>query len=113
MNTIDVERAVNQRYAEAAQRREPELCCPISYDPRYLAVIPEDIRERDYGCGDPSAFVREGDTLLDLGCGAGKICYIAAQIVGPSGKIVGNDANAEMLELARTPTIFSRSNLMK
>lgn len=101
MKTIDIERAVNQRYGEAAQRRERELSCPISYDPKYLAVIPEEIRERDYGCGDPSAFVREGDTVLDLGCGAGKICYIAAQIVGPSGKIVGIDANGEMLKLAR------------
>lgn len=101
MNTIDVERAVNERYGDAAQRREPELCCPVVYDPRYLAVIPEEIKERDYGCGDPSAFVRQGDSVLDLGSGAGKICYIASQMVGPEGKVIGIDANNEMLQLAR------------
>lgn len=98
--TLDVERAVEERYSEAAQAREETLCCPVSYHPKYLNVIPEEIKERDYGCGDPSAFVREGDVVLDLGSGGGKICYIAAQIVGPGGKVIGIDANDEMLALA-------------
>jgi arsenite methyltransferase len=98
--TLDVERAVSERYSRAAQAREETLCCPVSYDPRYLTVIPEEIRERDYGCGDPSVFVREGDVVLDLGSGAGKICYIAAQVVGPTGRVIGVDANDEMLALA-------------
>jgi arsenite methyltransferase len=98
--TLDVERAVSERYSRAAQAREETLCCPVSYDLRYLTVIPEEIRERDYGCGDPSVFVREGDVVLDLGSGAGKICYIAAQVVGPTGRVIGVDANDEMLALA-------------
>jgi SAM-dependent methyltransferase len=98
--TLEVESAVNERYSQAAQAREATLCCPIDYDPKYLRVIPDEIKERDYGCGDPSAFVREGDVVLDLGCGAGKICYIAAQMVGPGGKVIGVDANDEMLSLA-------------
>lgn len=97
---IDIERAVNERYGPAALGREPELCCPVEYDPKYLSVIPDEIKERDYGCGDPSAFVREGEVVLDLGSGAGKICYIAAQIVGPNGQVIGVDANNEMLALA-------------
>src|SRR5713226_682327 len=97
---IDVERVVNERYGQAARRRQPELCCPIEYDPKYLGVIPDEIKERDYGCGDPSAFVREGEVVLDLGSGAGKICYIAAQIVGPTGRVIGIDANDDMLSLA-------------
>jgi len=97
---IDVERVVNERYGQAAQAREPELCCPVEYDPKYLSVIPEEIKERDYGCGDPSAFVREGEVVLDLGSGGGKICYIAAQIVGPNGQVIGVDASDEMLALA-------------
>ncbi|MBA2702685.1 MAG: methyltransferase domain-containing protein [Blastocatellia bacterium] len=97
---IDVERAVNERYGRAAQNREPELCCPVQYDSKLLAVIPDEIKERDYGCGDPSVLVREGDVVLDLGSGAGKICYIAAQIVGPKGLVIGIDANEEMLTLA-------------
>src|SRR5216684_4507086 len=92
---IDVERVVNERYGQAANGREPELCCPVEYDPKLLDVIPAEINERDYGCGDPSAFVREGDVVLDLGSGAGKICYIAAQIVGPAGSVIGIDANDE------------------
>ncbi|HZE70914.1 MAG TPA: methyltransferase domain-containing protein [Pyrinomonadaceae bacterium] len=97
----DVERAVNERYGQAAQGREEALCCPVEYDPKYLSVIPDEIKERDYGCGDPSAFVHEGDVVLDLGSGAGKICYIAAQITGPTGRVIGVDANDEMLALAR------------
>ncbi|MGI9035848.1 MAG: methyltransferase domain-containing protein, partial [Pyrinomonadaceae bacterium] len=58
------------------------------------------IIERDYGCGDPSEFVKTGETVLDLGSGGGKICYIAAQIVGESGKVIGVDTNTEMLALA-------------
>jgi ubiquinone/menaquinone biosynthesis C-methylase UbiE len=81
--------------------KETALCCPVSYDPRYLQRIPKEIRDKDYGCGDPSAFVREGDTVLDLGSGGGKICYIAAQIVGPAGRVIGVDFNPEMLALAR------------
>jgi SAM-dependent methyltransferase len=99
-DTLDFERAVAERYSEAARKREADLCCPVEYDPRYLAVIPGEIKERDYGCGDPSAFVREGDVALDLGSGGGKICYIAAQIVGPRGRVIGVDANDEMLGLA-------------
>ena len=57
--------------------------------------------ERDYGCGDPSKYLREGETVLDLGSGTGKICFIAAQIVGPTGKVIGVDMTDEMLEVAR------------
>ncbi len=98
--TMDVERAVRERYSQAAKAREESLCCPVRYDPKYLSAIPDKIRERDYGCGDPSQFVRAGDTVLDLGSGGGKICYIAAQIVGPEGFVIGVDANDEMLTLA-------------
>jgi SAM-dependent methyltransferase len=97
---IDIEQVVNAKYGLAAQQREEALCCPVEYDTRFLDVIPEEIRERDYGCGNPSSFVREGDVVLDLGSGAGKICYIAAQIVGSHGRVIGVDANDEMLALA-------------
>ncbi|MGI9064755.1 MAG: hypothetical protein ACR2FQ_13250 [Pseudonocardiaceae bacterium] len=49
------------------------------YDPRHLEVIPAEVLDRDYGCGDPSAYLAEGQTVLDLGSGGGKICFIAAQ----------------------------------
>ena len=97
----NLEAAVKARYETAAQNPERELCCPTSYDPKYLAPIPAEILERDYGCGDPTGFVQPGDTVLDLGSGAGKICYIAAQIAGPRGQVIGVDFNEEMLALAR------------
>jgi SAM-dependent methyltransferase len=97
----NIETHVLRRYAQAAQAPERALCCPVDYEQKYLAVLPPEIIERDYGCGDPSRFVKPGDTVLDLGSGAGKICYIASQIVGPEGRVIGVDFNPAMLELAR------------
>jgi arsenite methyltransferase len=97
---FDIESAVHERYGNAARAVETELCCPVNYNPQYLKILPAEIIERDYGCGDPSTFVREGETVLDLGSGGGKICYIAAQIVGAKGRVIGVDTNPEMLALA-------------
>ncbi|TWU10546.1 methyltransferase domain-containing protein [Allorhodopirellula heiligendammensis] len=95
------ESSVYQRYAAAAHAVEPALCCPVQYSTELLDVIPQEIIERDYGCGDPTPFIRSGETVLDLGSGGGKLCYIAAQVVGREGRVIGVDCNAEMLGLAR------------
>ena len=100
-NGFDYEAAVLQRYGEAAREVESCLCLPVSYDPGLLKVIPDEILEKDYGCGDPSRYIREGETVLDLGSGSGKACYIISQIVGAGGKVIGVDFNPPMLELAR------------
>jgi len=97
---FDVEAAVRERYGAASQGAEAALCCPVEYDPQFLKILPAEIIERDYGCGDPSAYVKADETVLDLGSGGGKICYIAAQIVGEKGKVIGVDTNTEMLALA-------------
>lgn len=96
-----VESSVYDRYAAAAQQVEPALCCPVEYAADFLAVIPDEVIERDYGCGDPTPYVESGDTVLDLGSGGGKLCFIAAQVVGESGRVIGVDCNREMLALAR------------
>ncbi len=96
-----VEHAVKERYSRAASAKEDALCCPVEYEQRYLDAIPKEILERDYGCGDPSKHLRPGETVLDLGCGGGKICYIATQVVGAEGKVIGIDMNEGMLDLAR------------
>ncbi len=97
----DPESSVRARYSEAARVVEAALCCPIAYDPKYLEALPAEVIERDYGCGDPTPYVRPGDTVLDLGSGGGKVCFIAAQVVGPRGRVIGVDCNADMLALAR------------
>lgn len=97
-----LEHEIRDRYAKGAQTLEPGLCCPtVSYDKQYLKILPQEIIEKDYGCGDPSTHAREGDVVVDLGSGAGKICYILAQKVGPTGRVIGLDFNDAMLSLAR------------
>ncbi len=98
---FNVEQVVKDRYGAGANQREAALCCPTSYDASFLKILPKEIIERDYGCGDPSEHVGEGETVVDLGSGGGKICYILSQKVGASGKVIGVDVNDEMLALAR------------
>jgi arsenite methyltransferase len=93
--------AVKERYAAGAKAQEAALCCPVDYDPKYLEIIPAEVIERDYGCGDPSKYVLPGETVLDLGSGTGKICFIASQVVGAKGKVIGVDMTDDMLEVAR------------
>lgn len=110
MTVANVETAVKDRYSQGARERVADLCCPVDYDPRYLAAIPEEVLERDYGCGDPSRHLRPGETVLDLGSGTGKICFIAAQAVGPEGRVIGVDMTPDMLEVARraAPVVAER-----
>ncbi|HEV8716450.1 MAG TPA: methyltransferase domain-containing protein [Candidatus Binatia bacterium] len=97
---MNVEQVVQEWYAAGAKQAESALCCPVTYDSRYLAGLPQEIIDKDYGCGDPSPYLSPGETVLDLGCGAGKICYIVAQIVGPTGRVIGVDMTPDMLALA-------------
>jgi len=101
IGSTDFEVAVLQRYDNAAREVEDCLCLPVGYDQALLKVIPQEIVEKDYGCGDPSRYVHDGQTVLDLGSGSGKACYIISQIVGAQGKVIGIDFNPPMLELAR------------
>ncbi len=95
------EAAVAARYSKASKQNEKSLCCAVSYRGEYLDVIPEEIIHVDYGCGDPTAYVNRDDTVLDLGSGSGKTCYILAQVVGAKGRVIGVDCNQDMLALAR------------
>lgn len=99
----DVEASIRERYGAGAKAVEAALCCPVDYDPRFLTVIPQEVLDRDYGCGDPSTHLREGETVLDLGSGGGggKIAFIASQVVGAQGRVLGVDLTDEMLDLAR------------
>jgi arsenite methyltransferase len=104
---------VRQRYAEIARdgRATPSGCCgpqPAQIAQRigYAATDTEAVPEGanlGLGCGAPlaAAGVREGDTVLDLGSGAGFDAFLAARAVGPSGRVIGVDMTDEMLAKAR------------
>lgn len=108
--SFDPEQAVAHRYSAGAHEVEAALCCPVDYDPRLLAAIPQQVLDRDYGCGDPSRYLTTGETVLDLGSGTGKICFIASQVVGPTGRVIGVDVNDDMLAVARdaAPVVADR-----
>lgn len=99
----DTDAAVAARYSEGAQRPVAELCCPVPDGPAaaLLANIPAEVVARDYGCGDPTRHLHPGEAVLDLGSGSGKACFVAAQVVGPAGRVIGVDRNDDMLALAR------------
>lgn len=110
-NRTSAESATRDRYAAAAKASEAALCCPVNYDPQYLKIIPAEVIEKDYGCGDPSKHLHPGETVLDLGSGTGKICFIASQVVGAAGKVIGVDMTNDMLEVARrnAPIVAERT----
>jgi ubiquinone/menaquinone biosynthesis C-methylase UbiE len=74
----------------------------VGYSPEELAAVPEDAN-LGLGCGNPTALagLKPGETVLDLGSGAGIDCFLAAKKVGPSGRVIGVDMTAEMIDRAR------------
>src|SRR5258706_7629476 len=82
----DLEAAVLARYGNAAQEVEAGLCLPLGYDQALLAAIPQEIIDKDYGCGESARHVRAGETALVLVSGRGKACLIFAQNLGATGK---------------------------
>ncbi len=107
---LDQTQAVEERYGAAAKAQESCLCTPVAFKPAYLEVIPDEVVERDYGCGDPTRWLKSGDVVLDLGSGSGKNAFICAQVVGETGAVIGVDRNREMLSLARqaSPVVAAR-----
>ncbi len=104
--SFDVDRPrakVREFYGEAAATPQAELCCPTRYDPTAVAHIPQEVLDRFYGCGSPMAMggVVPGETVVDLGSGAGIDVFIAARLVGPTGRAIGVDMTAGMLAVAR------------
>jgi len=84
-----------------------------------LAQIDKEILDRFYGCGSPIPPGLEGCTVLDLGCGAGRDAYLVSWLVGPRGRVIGVDATAAQLAVARRHQAaqaerfgFARSNVV-
>ncbi len=85
-------------------------CCSLGgtaglagYDARAFVKLPSGMRDTTFGCGDPvsMAELAPGQTVLDLGCGAGLDLLLAADQVGPAGRVIGVDMTPRMLEQAR------------
>jgi arsenite methyltransferase len=112
----DLRESVRRRYAaaaEAAASADPRPACGCGsdeaqfggalYDPAEADAVPEAAVKASLGCGVPTAVadLHEGETVLDLGSGAGADVLISARRVGPTGRAIGLDMTDEMLALAR------------
>jgi arsenite methyltransferase len=109
-----VRQRVSQTYARAVSSTgEQRSCCGgeapkgvvallAGYTADELRALPADAVVNSFGCGNPLAFsgVQPGDTVLDLGSGAGIDLLLAAKLVGPGGKVIGVDMTDEMIEAA-------------
>jgi arsenite methyltransferase len=95
-------KTVGAVYADAAAR-PAGLCCPQSYKPEFTQHIPKQAFDHNYGCGSPllKAGAQAGETVVDLGSGVGIDCFVAARLVGPTGKVIGVDMTDAMLAQAQ------------
>lgn len=85
-----------------------EISAGLGYSPEELASVP-DGANMGLGCGNPQqiASLKEGETVLDLGCGGGFDCFLAAKKVGKAGNVIGVDMTPEMVSKARKNVINS------
>jgi arsenite methyltransferase len=121
MDTSDIKTMVRARYGSIAASDATNCCAPaasccapttqpdaadkaraMGYSDADLAAIP-DGANLGLGCGNPQAIaaMTPGETVIDLGSGAGFDCFLAAQAVGPAGHVIGVDMTHEMLAKAR------------
>ncbi len=103
-STIDsIKESVSVYYGQTIKKTEDfsyNACCVADYDKSLLEKITPEVLEKRYGCGSPLPVLLEGKTVLDLGSGAGIDCFIASQLVGEKGHVIGIDMTDEQLEIA-------------
>ena len=112
-----IKKQVRKRYAKVAKTSgsccaSPISCCSaptskevsskVGYSEDEMTAVP-DGANLGLGCGNPTAMasLKEGETVLDLGAGAGFDCFLAANKVGKTGKVIGVDMTPEMIDKAR------------
>ncbi|RMG39165.1 MAG: methyltransferase domain-containing protein [Candidatus Dadabacteria bacterium] len=87
-------------------------CCTAEKLPAHLKEILNDIHpeiiDKFYGCGSPIPECLEGLTVLDLGCGSGRDCFMLSKLVGPNGRVIGIDMTEEQLSVARSHIEYHR-----
>jgi len=81
----------------------------LGYDADELALLPEDCTASFAGIGNPLAIgpIHDGETVVDIGCGAGMDLLLAARRVGPEGRVIGVDMTGAMVERARKSSAAS------
>jgi arsenite methyltransferase len=117
MSNKDVKKIVKKAYSKVATNSNSSCCqcgCgtldkqsvkklskSIGYSEEEMNTVPE--ANLGLGCGNPTAFgnIKEGDTVMDLGSGAGFDCFLASRKVGKIGKVIGLDMTEEMIAKAR------------
>jgi SAM-dependent methyltransferase len=112
----EIKEVVKGRYARIA-KQDQESCCPscgsasvqaeaIGYPREDLEHIPEEAI-MGLGCGNPTAIadLKAGEVVLDLGSGAGVDVFLAANKVGPTGRVIGVDMTEEMVDRAKNIAI--------
>src|SRR4030042_338901 len=119
MKDTEVKKSVRERYGNIAQEsgsccnKKSASCCDstqaardisknIGYSEEDMSSVP-DGANLGLGCGNPLAIasLKEGETIVDLGSGAGFDCFLAANKVGEAGLIIGVDMTPDMLDKAR------------
>ena len=118
MKKEEIKKAVREGYAKIAKQGSPccapaKSCCGgaslaqkitknIGYSEEEIKAVPEGAN-LGLGCGNPLAFasLKEGEVVLDLGSGGGLDSFLAANIVGKKGRVIGVDMTPEMIERAR------------
>lgn len=115
-NSEEIKQVVREKYSEIATQSKEQNetsccgatgCCTVDY-----AIFAEDYSKlKGYnqdadlglGCGIPTEFaqIKEGDRVLDLGSGAGNDCFVARELTGPTGKVIGLDMTKAMIDKAR------------
>jgi SAM-dependent methyltransferase len=108
MNDLNEQRELVRTYYGQTLRTSADLktsaCCAAEALPAHLrALLPllhEEVKARFYGCGSPIPLALTGATVLDLGCGAGRDCYLLSRLVGESGRVIGVDMTPEQLAVA-------------
>lgn len=118
----DLQEKISSEYSNALDSKSKTVVANTGnasfadYSADELQNLPDGITEQSFGCGNPLAFsdVTTGQTVLDLGCGAGLDLLLAVERVGSTGKVIGVDINDDMLALARKRTEkFSNIDLRK
>lgn len=106
-NSIEISESVRNYYGQVLQSSndlKTSACCSIDAMPSYLkpllAGLHPEVLERFYGCGSPLPPALNTKTVLDLGCGTGRDCYLLSSLVGPDGRVIGVDMTPEQLEVA-------------